>query len=85
MNHRFHRGEKGNEVVYNVLPESVNIQTDVIQMKVTRQDRSENLAVEIYFIADNIYRMKIMPTETARQRYEIPVGDVLVSELKGDR
>jgi len=82
---RFHREQKGDEVVYDVLPESVDIQTDVIRMKLGRRGRQESLVVEIYFLADDIFRMKIKPTESARQRYEIPVGDVLLSEPKADR
>ena len=85
MYHRFHREQKGSEVIYSVLPESVNIQTDVMRMKLARRDRPENLALEIHFLSGNIFRMKIKPTDTARQRYEIPVGDVLISEPTADR
>jgi len=54
-------------------------------MNIGRRARAETLAVEIYFLADNIFRMKIKPAATARQRYEIPIGDVLVSEPKLQR
>lgn len=77
---RFHREQKHGEVIYDVLPETVDIQTTSLTMNLGRRGRAELLAVEMYLLADNIFRMKIKPTESARQRYEIPVGDVLVSE-----
>ena len=49
-------------------------------MKLGRRGHTDVIAVEMYFLADNMFRMKIKPTEAARQRYEIPVGDVLVSQ-----
>ena len=78
--HRFHRERKDCEVVYDVSPATVNIQTNGLTMNLHRRGRAEILAVEISFVADSIFRLKIKPTGTARQRYEIPVGDVLVSE-----
>jgi len=83
--HRFHREQKGSEVIYDVMPQSVDIQTDVMRMKIDRRDQLESLAIEIHFLADNILRMKIKPTDIGRQRYEIVIGDVLVSEPKADR
>lgn len=82
---RFHREHKDDEVIYDVLPETVDIQTTALTMNIGRRARAETLAVEIYFLADNIFRMKIKPAATARQRYEIPIGDVLVSEPKLQR
>jgi len=67
-------------VFYDVLPESVAIETAALTMKLGRRGHTDVIAVEMYFLADNMFRMKIKPTEAARQRYEIPVGDVLVSQ-----
>jgi len=78
--HRFHREQNEGEVVYDVLPTSVITDATALSMKLVRRGRADSLSVELFFLADNSLRMKIMPTETARQRYEIPVGDVLVSE-----
>jgi len=77
---RFHREKKDGDVVYDVIPETVNIQATTLQLGLGRRGRANVLSVEISFLVDNILRMKIKPTGSARQRYEIPVGDVLVSE-----
>ena len=77
---RFHRQQKAGDVVYHVLPESVVVDTDMLRMNLHRQSSTDAIAVEVYFISNNIFRIRIKPTETARQRYEIPVGDVLISE-----
>jgi len=78
--HRFHREQNEGEVVYDVLPESVNIDATALRLKLSRRGRSDVLTAEIFLLADNILRMKLRPAETYRRRYEIPVGDVLRSE-----
>lgn len=78
--YRFHREQNEGEVVYDVLPETVDIEATALKLKLRRRGRAEILSAELFSLADNILRMKIKPTETGRQRYEIPVGDVLVSE-----
>jgi len=78
--HRFHREQNDGEVVYDVLPDTVHIQTDALIMNLGRRGRKETLAVEIHFLSGDIFRMKIKPNESARQRYEIPAGDVLLSQ-----
>jgi len=77
---RFHHEQNDGEVVYDVSPATVNVQTTALTMNLHRHSRAEILAAEISFVADGIFRLKVKPTGTARQRYEIPVGDVLVSE-----
>jgi len=82
---RFHRGQQSGEVIYDVLPESVDIRESALTMNLGIRGRAEILPVEMQFLTDNIFRMKIKSTETARRRYEIPVGDVLLSEPRPQR
>jgi len=83
--HRFHREQTEGEVVYDIIPESVSIDSSALRLRLSRRGHSDILSAEIFLLADNILRMKLKPAETDRQRYEIPVGDVLVSEPVAQR
>lgn len=74
------RKQKPQDRVYNVVPESVTVQSTSVVMNLQRRGRKDVLVAELFGLKDSKLRLKIKPlSKSARRRYEIPVKDVLVS------
>lgn len=67
---------------YIVLMDSIKIQPSSIELHIVNTDNNVRLLLQLYGLEQNTARLKINELDPIKQRYQIPVGDVLVGEPK---
>ena len=74
-----------NQSPYLLLTDTVDIKPTKISAQVMNRANNVPLNLELFALQDNTARIKISEINPIRQRFEIPVGDVLVSEPTGQK
>lgn len=77
-----HRAVTPGQSPYVVLPETINIQTTAVNLQILNTANNVKLTLELSGLERNTARIKVNEAEPIKQRYEIPVGDVLLEEPK---
>lgn len=71
---------KPNLSPYLLLTETVDVKPTKITGRIMNRANNVPLNLELTSLQDNTARIRISEINPIRQRYEIPVGDVLVAE-----
>lgn len=67
---------------YEVITETVNVQSTSVNLQLLNTVTNVKLTLELSGLERSTARIKINEVEPIKQRYEIPLGDVLVEEPK---
>ena len=73
--YRFHRNKDSQS--FRALPETVTIGQSHVHGSLKSKNGENNLEFDLFMHRDKILRLKINEDSPARERYEIPEGDVV--------
>ncbi|XP_071162739.1 neutral alpha-glucosidase AB-like isoform X2 [Mytilus edulis] len=77
-----HRAMTPGQSAYEVITETVNVQSTSVNLQLLNTVTNVKLTLELSGLERSTARIKINEVEPIKQRYEIPIGDVLVEEPK---
>ena len=77
---RRQRDHKPTESQYRALLDTVETTSSAVRVHLVNKWNGVKLRLEVIALQDNTVRIKVNELEPIKQRYEIPVGDVLLQE-----
>lgn len=69
---------------YAAQPESLRLSQTSAEINVLNKETGVRFVLTISGIKDNTFRIRLVEAEPLRQRFEPPIGDVLVKEPEGE-
>ncbi|XP_025103603.1 neutral alpha-glucosidase AB-like isoform X3 [Pomacea canaliculata] len=81
---RRHRALEPGPSSYAAQPESLRLSQTSAEINVLNKETGVRFVLTISGIKDNTFRIRLVEAEPLRQRFEPPIGDVLVKEPEGE-